>query len=143
MSVLSELERISSGVTDIANALEQQGVTVPEGTRVDDMAALVLSIPKISVDAELKTEGMAADAKATGDAIKSLEDALWNAENNWENAFDDLSYEVVRAVETAERMDYILSLANTYYAGFFYMYIGETTADGRYVKGKVYKIEED
>ena len=44
MSVQSEITRIESAKTAIATAIEGKGVTVPEGTKLDGMAALVESI---------------------------------------------------------------------------------------------------
>ena len=44
MSVQSEITRIESAKTAIASAIEGKGVTVPEGTKLDGMAALVESI---------------------------------------------------------------------------------------------------
>ena len=45
MSVTSELERIMAGKSALASAIEEKGVPVPDGTRIDDMSALVRSIP--------------------------------------------------------------------------------------------------
>lgn len=44
MSVQSEITRIESAKTAIATAIEGKGVTVPEGTKLDGMAALVEAI---------------------------------------------------------------------------------------------------
>lgn len=44
MSVQSEITRIESAKTAIATAIEGKGVTVPEGTKLDGLAALVESI---------------------------------------------------------------------------------------------------
>ena len=44
MSVQSEITRIESAKTSIATAIEGKGVTVPEGTLLDGMAALIESI---------------------------------------------------------------------------------------------------
>ena len=44
MSVQSEITRIESAKTAIATAIEGKGVTVPEGTKLDGMAALIDSI---------------------------------------------------------------------------------------------------
>ena len=44
MSVQSEITRIESAKTAIATVIEGKGVTVPEGTKLDGMAALVESI---------------------------------------------------------------------------------------------------
>ena len=44
MSVQSEITRIESAKTAIATAIEGKGVTVPEGTLLDGMAALIESI---------------------------------------------------------------------------------------------------
>ena len=44
MSVQSEITRIESAKTALATAIEGKGVTVPEGTKLDGMAALVEAI---------------------------------------------------------------------------------------------------
>lgn len=44
MSVLTELNRIKSAVTDIVNAIKGKGVTVPSAAKIDDLAPLVSSI---------------------------------------------------------------------------------------------------
>ena len=44
MSVQSEITRIESAKTAIATAIEGKGVAVPEGTKLDGLAALVESI---------------------------------------------------------------------------------------------------
>lgn len=44
MSVQTEITRIESAKTAIATAIEGKGVTVPEGTKLDGLAALVESI---------------------------------------------------------------------------------------------------
>ena len=44
MSVQTEITRIESAKTAIATAIEGKGVTVPEGTKLDALAALVESI---------------------------------------------------------------------------------------------------
>jgi hypothetical protein len=44
MSIQSEITRIASAKSDIADAIEYKGVTVPAGSMIDDMAALILQI---------------------------------------------------------------------------------------------------
>ena len=44
MSIQSEIDRIVGGKTAIATAIEGKGVTVPEGTKLDGLAALVEAI---------------------------------------------------------------------------------------------------
>lgn len=44
MSVQSEITRLANAKTALATAIEGKGVTVPEGTKLDGMAALVESI---------------------------------------------------------------------------------------------------
>ena len=44
MSIQTEITRIESAKTAIATAIEGKGVTVPEGTKLDGMAALVEAI---------------------------------------------------------------------------------------------------
>ena len=44
MSVQTEITRIESAKTAIATAIEGKGVTVPDGTKLDGMAALIESI---------------------------------------------------------------------------------------------------
>lgn len=45
MSIQSEINRISGAKSDIADAIEDQGVTVPSGTKLDGMANLIGQIP--------------------------------------------------------------------------------------------------
>ena len=44
MSIQSEITRISGAKSDIADAIEIKGVTVPSGSMIDDMAPLILQI---------------------------------------------------------------------------------------------------
>ena len=44
MSVQSEITRLANAKTALATAIEGKGVTVPEGTKLDGMAALIESI---------------------------------------------------------------------------------------------------
>ena len=44
MSVHSEIDRIADAKSDIATAITNKGVTVPSGTKLDGMAALIDSI---------------------------------------------------------------------------------------------------
>ena len=44
MSIQSEITRLANAKTAIATAIEGKGVTVPEGTKLDGLAALVESI---------------------------------------------------------------------------------------------------
>ena len=45
MSIQSEINRIAGAKSDIADAIEDQGVTVPSGTKLDGMANLIGQIP--------------------------------------------------------------------------------------------------
>ena len=44
MSVQSEIDRIAGAKSDISTAITNKGVTVPSGTKLDGMAALIDSI---------------------------------------------------------------------------------------------------
>ena len=44
MSVQSEIDRIAGAKSDISTAITNKGVTVPSGTKLDGMAALINSI---------------------------------------------------------------------------------------------------
>ena len=44
MSVQSEIDRIAGAKSDISTAITNKGVTVPDGTKLDGMAALIDSI---------------------------------------------------------------------------------------------------
>lgn len=44
MSISSEITRISNAKTEIAESIANKGVTVPSGTKIDGMAALIDSI---------------------------------------------------------------------------------------------------
>lgn len=50
MSVQSEITRLQGAKDDLAAAIEQKGVAVPAGAKLDDMAALVLQIETMSAD---------------------------------------------------------------------------------------------
>jgi hypothetical protein len=41
MSIASEITRLGNARTAISNAIESKGVTVPSGTKLDGMAALI------------------------------------------------------------------------------------------------------
>ena len=41
MSVQSEIDRIAGAKSDISTAITNKGVTVPSGTKLDGMAALI------------------------------------------------------------------------------------------------------
>ena len=45
MSVQAEIDRLTSAKNAIATAIDGKGVSVPEGTKLDGMAALIDSIP--------------------------------------------------------------------------------------------------
>lgn len=45
MSVKGEVDRLKSAKSDIASAIAAKGVSVPSGTRLDGMAALIAKIP--------------------------------------------------------------------------------------------------
>ena len=59
MSIQSEINRIAGAKSDIADAIEDQGVTVPSGTKLDGMANL---IGQISGGSEKLNSTQAADA---------------------------------------------------------------------------------
>lgn len=46
MSIASEITRIQGAKSDIADAIEAKGVTVPASTKIDGYAALVAAIPQ-------------------------------------------------------------------------------------------------
>lgn len=46
MSIASEITRIQGAKSDIADAIEAKGVTVPSSTKIDGYAALVSAIPQ-------------------------------------------------------------------------------------------------
>lgn len=46
MSIASEITRIQGAKSDIADAIEAKGVTVPASTKIDGYAALVSAIPQ-------------------------------------------------------------------------------------------------
>lgn len=54
MSLSTEITRIETAKADIAAAIEEKGVTVPDDTKLDGMAALIVSIEAGSTEA--KTE---------------------------------------------------------------------------------------
>ena len=45
MSISSEIERIQSAKSDIITAIENKGVTVPTGAKIDELSTLIDSIP--------------------------------------------------------------------------------------------------
>lgn len=57
MSVQSEITRLANAKTAIATAIEGKGVTVPDGTKLDGMAALVESIEAGGGGAYIVEEG--------------------------------------------------------------------------------------
>lgn len=71
MSIQTEITRIESAKTAIATAIEGKGVTVPEGTKLDGMAALVESIEAGGADispwADMVTFSITPAEDLTGD----------------------------------------------------------------------------
>ena len=55
MSVQSEIDRIAGAKSDISTAITNKGVTVPPGTKLDGMAALIGSIASGGSTLELET----------------------------------------------------------------------------------------
>ena len=51
----SQIDRINSSKADIAAAIEEQGVTVPSGTMLDGMAALIRKIAPVIDDRVIYT----------------------------------------------------------------------------------------
>lgn len=47
MSVQTQVNRLESAKTAISNAIKDKGVTVPSGTKMDGLAALVEKIPVV------------------------------------------------------------------------------------------------
>ena len=54
MSIQSELTRLTNAKAAIQTAIEGKGVTVPSGTLLDGMAALIMSIPTSSGDIKIE-----------------------------------------------------------------------------------------
>lgn len=50
MSIQSEVARLSGAAADLAEAIEEKGVTVPTGARLDDLPALVRQIQTVSAE---------------------------------------------------------------------------------------------
>lgn len=73
MSVQTEINRISSAKSAISTAIANKGVTVPSGTKIDGMAALIGQISSGGTDTSDATltsggqmlEGITAYAKGT------------------------------------------------------------------------------
>ena len=63
MSVQSEIDRIAGAKSDISTAIMNKGVTVPSGTKLDGMAALIGSID--SSGANLQTKAVTYTANGT------------------------------------------------------------------------------
>ena len=54
MSIQTELTRLTNAKAAIKTAIEGKGVTVPSGTLLDGMAALIMSIPTSSGDIKIE-----------------------------------------------------------------------------------------
>ena len=54
MSIQTELTRLTNAKAAIQTAIEGKGVTVPSGTLLDGMAALIMSIPTSSGDIKIE-----------------------------------------------------------------------------------------
>lgn len=67
MSVQSEITRLANAKTALATAIEGKGVTVPEGTKLDGMAALVESIEAGGSKFATGNMTFSSDVKYTGD----------------------------------------------------------------------------
>ena len=57
MSIQSEITRIAGAKSDIADAIEAKGVSVPSGTMIDDMADLIglIDVPTALTAAQILT----------------------------------------------------------------------------------------
>lgn len=49
MSIQTQISRISTAKSDIASAIRAKGVTVPSGSKIDDMPELIAAIPQSGV----------------------------------------------------------------------------------------------
>ena len=75
MSVQSEITRIESAKTAIATAIEGKGVTVPEGTKLDGMAALVEAISAGGGDFDFSSFCFPVTKAVSGTFIQSMNTA--------------------------------------------------------------------
>ncbi len=81
MSVQTEITRIESAKTAISTAIEGKGVTVPEGTKLDGLAALVASIEAGgALPFEIKT-GTFTFSENTTDAFSVQTDLDYSSSN--------------------------------------------------------------
>ena len=65
MSVQSEIDRIAGAKSDISTAIMNKGVTVPSGTKLDGMAALIDSIESDGKTVNLQTKSVTYTANGT------------------------------------------------------------------------------
>ena len=75
MSIQSELTRLTNAKAAIQTAIEGKGVTVPSGTLLDGMAALIMSIPTSSGDIKIEQGSVTfAEAQKSYTFVEDLPD---------------------------------------------------------------------
>lgn len=119
MNIASEFERIFAGKADIVYAIEEKGVEVPQGTRINEMAPYVRSIqtggggaPAIHADQHRYNNTLTWDGDTTG---KVTVDPWGDGSEMW--------YRVSDVVPTMD------DLANGYVVKYFIEDNGETVAN--------------
>ena len=65
MSIQSEITRLETAKSDIATAITNKGVTVPSGTKLDGMAALIGSIESGRANFQTKSVTYTSNGTAT------------------------------------------------------------------------------
>lgn len=84
MSISSEIDRIEGAKEDIANAIEDMGVTVPSGTKIDGLATLIRS----GVNGHIQnTSNPHQVTAAQAGAISKLPDHIISGEAGWYRFF--------------------------------------------------------
>lgn len=88
MSIKNEIDRIKSAKTAISEKIAAKGVTVPSGVKIDDLPALVESIPEATAP---KLQEKTANPSTSSQSITA------------DSGYDGLSKVTVNAVQTEEK----------------------------------------
>lgn len=76
MSIQSEIDRIAGAKADIVTAIESKGVTVPDGTTIDGLAALILEMG----GTQTVGYGTCETAAATAAKVVTIANTAWTLE---------------------------------------------------------------
>lgn len=119
MSVASEITRIANAKNDIATAIANKGVTVPNGTKIDGMATLIDSISTSQPEPEPAVDDDVIFIDYDGKIVYSYTSAQFAN-------LTELPANPSHSGLTAQGWNWTLSDAKTYVASYEKLVIGQT-----------------